>query len=196
MTSTKLKRFGVFALAVVLLSSCANTAHIEKDPSTNLENYKTYSWIEKEGSDTKDKDHKNDIAELNLRNTVNEELQKNGFSENKTNPDILLTYDILVEKNVKEERDPVYSRPYRRIYYNPYTRRYGTIYYPSQFLGYDSYRTPVKEGTITITMIDPKTDKTIWQGWATKEVNSSNITGKEVQRNVKTIFKKFDVASR
>ena len=193
MTSTKLKRFGVFAFAVVLLSSCANTAHIEKDPSTDLGNYQTYSWID---SDTKDKDHKNDIAELNLRNAVNKHLEKNGFSETKRNPDILLTYDILVEKNVKEGRDPVYSRPYSRVYYNRYTGRYGTIYYPSRFLGYESYRTPVKEGTITITMIDPKTDKTIWQGWATEELNSSNITGKEVQKNVKSIFKKFDVASR
>ncbi len=196
MTSTKLKRFSVFAFAVVLLSSCANTAHIEKDPLTNFENYKTYSWIEKQESDTKNKDHKNDIAESNLRNAVNKELQKNGFSENKRNPDILLTHDILVEKSVKEGRDPVYSRPYTRMFYNPYSRRYGTIYYPSQFLGYDNYRTPVKEGTITITMVDPKTDKTIWQGWATDEINSSQITGKEVQKNVKTIFKKFDVASR
>ncbi len=45
-------------------------------------------------------------------------------------------------------------------------------------------------------MIDPKTDKTIWQGWATDEINSSNITGKEIQKNVKSIFRKFDVASR
>ncbi len=196
MTSTKLKRFSVFAFAVVLLSSCANTAHIEKDPSTNLENYKTYSWIEKEGSNTRDKNHKNDIAELNLRNAVSKELQKNGLSENKRNPDILLTYDILVEKSVKEGRDPVYSRPYTRMFYNPYTRRYGTIHYPSQFLGYDNYRKPVKEGTITITMVDPKTDKTIWQGWATEVINSNIITTKEVQRNVRTIFRKFDVASR
>lgn len=195
MTSTKLKQLSVFVLAIVLLSSCANSAHIEKDPSANLANYKTYSWISNSDKDSVRHDHRNDLAEANIRYAVNQELQKNGYSEVKRNPDLLLTYDLLVEKNVKKQDDPVYSRPYTRVYYNPYSRRYGTIYYPSQFLGYDSYTTPVKEGTVTISMIDPKTDKTIWQGWSTKEVNSSNITRKEIQKNVKTIFRKFDVAS-
>lgn len=196
MTLTSLKRLIAFVCTVALLGSCANSAHIEKDPSINLGNYKTYSWVGDEKNDVKSRNHKNDIAELHIRRAVNQELQKNGFTEVKRNPDLLLTYDLLVEKNVKEQNDPVYSRSFSRLFYNPYSGRYGTIFYPSRFLGYDSYSLPVKEGTVTITIIDPKTDKTIWQGWATDEINSSNITAKEVQRNVKSIFKKFDVASR
>jgi hypothetical protein len=53
---------------------------------------------------------------------------------------------------------------------------------------------PIKEGTVTISMIDTKTDKTVWQGWTTDEVNSKNMTTKEIQNSVKSIFKKFDVA--
>ena len=198
MTSTKLKRFSVFMVAVVLLTSCTHTAHIEKDPSTNLANYKTYSWISNERSDSNrhdHRDHKNDLAEANIRYMVNQELQKNGFSEVKKNPDLLLTYDLLVERSEKQKNDPLYSSPLTRVFFNPYTRRYATIYYPSQFLGYDSYATPVKEGTVTISMVDPKTDRTIWQGWATNEINSANMTRKEIEKNVKTIFRKFDVAS-
>ena len=55
-------------------------------------------------------------------------------------------------------------------------------------MGYDSYETPVKEGTVTISIIDPKTDKTIWQGWSTNELMSNHITSKDVQKNVKSIF--------
>ena len=196
MTLTNLKRFSVFAFAVVLLTSCSSTAHIEKDPSISMGNYKTFSWVEDEKNDTKTKGHKNGIAEANVRKAVNEQLQKNGFTEVKRNPDLLLTYDLLVERSVKEQNDPVYSRSFTRLYYNPYTRRYGTLYYPPRFVGYDNYATPIKEGTVTISIIDPKTDKTIWQGWATDEINSTNMTGKEIQRNVKNIFRKFDVASR
>ena len=196
MLSRSFKQFSAFAFAVALLTSCANTAHIERDPSANLSSYKTYSWISNDQNNGKDKTHKNDIAESNIHAAVNQELQKNGYTEVKNNPDLLLTYDLLVEKSVKQQNDPLYSRPFTRLYYNPYSRRYGTIYYPSQFLGYDNYSTSVKEGTVTITMIDPKTDKTIWQGWATDEINSSRFTGKEIQKNVKTIFRKFDVASR
>ena len=196
MISKKLKQFSIFAFAAILLTSCANTAHIEKDPLADLSNYKTYAWISDVSDQNKSKTHKNDLAESNVQAAVNQQLQKNGFTEVKQNPDILLAYDLLVEKSVKKQSDPVYSRPFTRLYYNPYRGRWGTIYYPSQFLGYDSYSTPVKEGTVTVTIVDPKTDKTIWQGWATDEINSSNFTGKEIQKNVKSIFKKFDVASR
>ena len=196
MMSKTLKQLSAFAIAAVLLTSCANTAHIEKDPSANLSDYKTYSWISDDNGDKKSKAHKNDLAESNIHAAVNQQLQKNGFTEVKRNPDLLVTYDLLVEKSVKKQNDPVYSRPFTRVYYNPYRGRYGTIYYPSQFLGYDSYSTPIKEGTVTITIVDPKTDKTIWQGWATDEINNSNFTGKEIQKNVKRIFKKFDVAMR
>jgi hypothetical protein len=54
----------------------------------------------------------------------------------------------------------------------------------------------VREGTVTITMLDAKTDKTIWQGWTTDQVNSKNLTGKEIQNSVKSIFRKFDVAKQ
>ena len=191
---SQFKSFYVLVLAVgaMLLNSCGTSAHIEKDETANLRNYKTYTWIDKENKDKV----KNEIAAQNLKTIVNDELQKSGFREVKNNPDLLLSYDLLVEKNVKEQNEPVYSRPYSRVYYNPYTRRYGTLYYPSQFLGYDSYTTPVKEGTISISLIDAKTDKTIWQGWTTNELNSNQFSSKEVQKNVRSIFKKFDVASK
>jgi hypothetical protein len=191
---SRLKSFYVLVLAAgaMLLNSCGTSAHIEKDETANLANYKTYTWIDKESKDRMT----NEIAVQNLKTIVNQELQKNGFREVKRNPDLLLSYDMLVEKSVKEQSEPVYSRPYSRVYYNPYSRRYGTIYYPSQFLGYDSYTAPVKEGTVSISMIDARTDKTVWQGWTTEELNGSQFTSKAVQRNVRSIFKKFDVADR
>ena len=182
----------VLAVGAMVLNSCGTSAHIEKDETANFKNYKTYTWIDKENKDKV----RNEIAAQNLKSFVNDELQKNGFREVKNNPDLLLSYDLLVEKSVKEQSDPVYSRPYSRVYYNPYTRRYGTIYYPSQFLGYDSYSTPVKEGTVSISMVDANTDKTVWQGWKTDELNSNQFSSKEVQKNVRSIFKKFDIANK
>lgn len=191
---SQLKSFYVLVLAAgaFMLNSCGTSAHIEKDETANLGNYKTYTWIDKENKDQV----KNQIAAQNLKSIVNDELQKNGFKEVKHNPDLLVSYDLLVEKSVKEQSEPVYSQPYSRVYYNPYTRRYGTIYYPSQFLGYDNYRAPIKEGTVSISMIDAKTDKTIWQGWTTDELNNNFFSSKEVQKNVRSIFKKFDLASK
>jgi hypothetical protein len=48
----------------------------------------------------------------------------------------------------------------------------------------------------SVKMVDSKTDKVIWQGWTTAEVNNKNLTGKEIRNSIKIIFRKFDVASK
>jgi len=186
-----LKFLGIAALAGILLTSCASVAHVERDTTVNFSKYRTFAWV-----DTKEKEERkgNDLLERNVRNAVNMELQKQGWQESKSKPDVLLSYDILVERAVRESNNPVYSRPFTRTFYNPYTRRWSQIYYPSQLMGYDREAYEVREGTITISMIDAKTDKTVWQGWTTEQVNSRNLTSKEVQSSVRTIFRKFDVA--
>ncbi|HKZ65271.1 MAG TPA: DUF4136 domain-containing protein [Chitinophagaceae bacterium] len=182
-------------LAVVfLLASCASTAHIEKDDNTDFSKYKTFAWIEKEGKNN-DRNKNNDLTEQKVRDAVNKELEKTaGWRESKNNPDVLLSYDVLVERSVKQESEPVYSNPFARTFYNPYSRRLYRVYYPSRFVGYDSYSVNTREGTVTISMIDANTEKTVWQGWATDEVDSRNMTSKEIQSSVRAIFRKFDIA--
>lgn len=184
---------GTIALSAALfVTGCAGNAHIEKDKSADFTKYKTYAWVEKPESNEATQTKKNELTETNIRNSVNNQLQKIGWKEVSTNPDIMVNYELLVEKNEKEQKDPVYSQSYTRSYYNRYTGRVNTFYYPSQFQGYDTYTTTVKEGTVTVTMIDNKTDKAVWQGWTTNEINSRKMTGKEIDQSVKTIFKKFD----
>jgi hypothetical protein len=183
-----LKMWSGFLSFVFLLASCASTAHIEKDDAADFKSYRTFAWMDKENSSS-------NMMEQKMRQAVNRELEKSaGWKEVNNRPDVLLSYDVLVEKNIQEKNDPVYSRPYTRVVYNPYTRRYSTIYYPSEFLGYDRSQHEVREGTVTITMIDTKTDKAVWQGWTTDQVNSRNLTKKEIDNSVRAIFKKFDVA--
>lgn len=172
-----------------ILAGCSSTAHIEKDDSVDFNNYKTYAWIDK------DKKKVKNIAEEKIKDAVDTELGKTaGWRQVENNPDILLSYDVLVDKSIQQKNDPVYSRPYTRTFFNPYTRRYFYVYYPSRFVGYDNYDIPVQEGTVTISMIDGKTNKTVWQGWTTNEIDSRQIKSKEVQAAVRSIFRKFDIA--
>jgi hypothetical protein len=191
----KIMRLSGYISFVLLLAACGTTAHIEKDDHTDFSRYKTFAWIDKDGEGANDHNRRNDLTEQKIREAVNIELEKtSGWREVKNRPDVLLSYDVLVEKASRESNSPVYSRPYSRLVYNPYTRRYTTIYYPSQFVGYERDERPVKEGTVTISMIDARTDKTVWQGWTTDEVSNRNLTSKEIQNSVKAIFKKFDLA--
>lgn len=192
----KFRKLWSLPVAIVfLLASCTSTAHIEKDDNTDFSRYKTFAWIEKDGQGNNDKIKNNNLTEQKIRQAVNAELLKTaGWREVKHKPDVLLTYDVLVERSSREINSPVYSRPFTRLIYNPYTRRYTTIYYPSQFVGYERDERAIREGTVTITMIDSRTDKAVWQGWTTEEVNSKNLTTKEIQYAVRSIFKKFDIA--
>jgi hypothetical protein len=178
------------SLAIVfLLASCAPTAHVEKDDNTDFSHYKTFAWVEKE------KQSKNDLTEQKIRDAVSKELERSaGWRENKRNPDVLLSYDVLVERSSRSSSDPVYSRPFTRTFYNPYSRRFFNVYYPSQFMGYDNREIPVREGTVTVTMTDAKSEKTVWQGWSTDEVDSRHMSSKEIQSSVRAIFRKFDIA--
>ena len=181
------------ALSVAFfITGCAGSAHIEKDQSADFSKYKTYAWAEKPASKEVKKELRNGLTETSIRNSVNQQLQKVGWKEVNKNPDVMVNYELLVERNEREQRDAVYSQPFTRSYYNRYTGRVNTFYYPSQFSGYDTYTTTVKEGTVTITMIDSNTDKAVWQGWTTSDINNRKMTGKEIDQSVKTIFKKFD----
>lgn len=192
---TNLKQWGAYLALVFLVASCSPAAHIEKDDTTDFSRYKTFAWIDKDGNGKSDRNKTNDLAERKIREAVNSELQKTaGWRETSKNPDVLLSYDVLVERSVKTQSDAVYSQPFSRVFYNPYSRRYVNVFYPSRFMGYDTYDVPSREGTVTISMIDADSDKTVWQGWTTNEVDSRNLSTKEIQNSVKAIFRKFDVA--
>ena len=187
--------FVVMAVVIAMTTiACGTTAHIEKDETVNFNRYKTYSWISEKDKSLKER-NSNSLVDNNIKSAVAKQLEKAGWVESKSNPDVLLDYNILVENSVKEQTNPVYSRPFTRYFYNPVTRRVTGIYYPSQMLGYENYEIPFKAGTITLHMIDADNNKLIWQGWTTDEVNSHNLTGKEVNASVKAILKKFNPRS-
>jgi hypothetical protein len=184
------------AFAAILATGCSTPVHVQKDDTVNLSNYKTYMWVDTRANENDSTQRASAYADISVHNSVNAELRKLGWQEVSDNPDALVGYDVLVERTSEQRSDPVYSQPFTRSYYNRFTRRWNTIYYPSQFLGYDTYRVPVKEGTVTISLMDAKTDKTIWQGWTTENLNYSQLTDDEISRSVRNIFNKFDVASR
>lgn len=186
------KLWGGLLGVVFLLASCAPTAHVEKDDNVDFSQYRTFAWAEKDKAGKTGRN--SDLAEQKIRDAVTAELIKSGWQESKRKPDVLLSYDVLLERSVKQQSDPVYSNPFIRTFYNPYSRRFFNVYYPSQFMGYDRYNVPSKEGTVTISVVDANTEKVVWQGWATDEISGRHMTSREIQNVVKAIFRKFDIA--
>jgi hypothetical protein len=195
MKTVKWKLIGSIAVSALLIVGCSSPVHIQKDDSVDLSRYKTFAWADR-GSKDKERNRKNELMEQKFKEAVTKELTREGWRVDNRHPDALISYDVLVERGRRSQSDPVYSRPFIRTFYNPYARRFFSVYYPSQFIGYDDYETSIREGTVTITMTDANTNKEIWQAWTTNEVNSHNLTNKEINSAVKSIFRKFDVAKR
>ena len=190
--------FGSLLALAIAFVGCGVPAHVEKDPSVSLKNYRTYSWLTEHNSFHKDAKSYQNLQEKNLKEMVNQHLEKNGWREVRSNPDVLIDYDIMVENDVKNQSDPVYSSPFVRYFYNPFTRRINSAYYPSQYIGENNYAVPYKSGTITLNVVDTKTNNLVWQGWAETEITSKRLQQDDMKKVVKAIFKKFnaDVASR
>lgn len=169
--------------------NCSTPAYVERDNHFSRSDYKTYMWVETRARENDDSKRATAFADISVHNAVAAELENWGWRETTSNPDVLISYDVLVERGTESRSDPVYSQPFTRSYYNPYTRRWSTIYYPSQFIGYQEYETPVKDATVTITMFDANSDRKVWQGWTTERLTSSGFNDLDVNKSVRNIFK-------
>ncbi|OLY93231.1 protein of unknown function [Cnuella takakiae] len=190
------KLLGLLFLAAFVVSGCAAVAHIETDETVNFSQYKTYAWTESQVQDSVQKRKVSDLTERIIKDAVQVELEKQGWVESKQKPDVLLAYDVLVEKSIRDQSNPMFSRPFTRYMFNPYSGRWFGLHYPSQFLGYNNFSQEVREGTVTISMADARTEKTVFQGWATDEMSGRNLTKKDIQSTVRSIFRKFDTVKR
>jgi hypothetical protein len=191
-----MKKLWLPVLAAFVITGCGVQSYVEKDPSVNLNNYKTYAWIgDNNSKKNSDKPYK-DFQESYLVDLVSQNLDKNGFVPARpgAKADVLVDYDIMIENQVRSQSDPVYSRSFVRYFYNPYTGRINSFYYPSRYMGQNSYDVPYKSGTVTINIVDNDSKKLVWQGWAETEVTRKRIDKDDMNKIVKSIFRKMDVA--
>ena len=187
----KINVFVVSFIAMIILVSCGPTAYIQKAKNVDFSQYRSYAWVDAKGNERGNK--RVSITEQSIKEAFSHQLEiRYGLVANNRNPDILLSYDILVERGSKVVSDPMYSNGFFRTYYNPYHRRFYNVYYPSMFMGYDNYRVPTKEGTITITVTDARSEKTLMQGWASDEVEGRKLSSQQADKIVKSIIKKWN----
>ena len=126
-------------LTGLLVIGCSSPEYVQMDDTVNLNNCHTYIWVDTKANENDNSTRATAYADLSVKNAVNAELHKLGWREVSDNPDAFVSYDILVERSKEQRSEPVYSQPFTRMYYNPFARRWSTIYYPSQFIGYQNY---------------------------------------------------------
>jgi hypothetical protein len=188
----KIQWLSGLVMSVFVLAACGNKAYVQKDPSVDFSKIKTYAWVKAEKQKGTSRPGKtNDLTDNKIRASMDKNLYASGWRMTRRKPDVFLVYDVDIQKETRNINDPVYSQPMTRWYYSPWRRGYMPVYYPSEFLGYNNQQQIVNAGTLTLTIMDANTDKTIWQGWTTSDINGRRMTDKEIDDNVKAIIKKL-----
>ncbi len=182
----------VIALMTVVITSCETTARVQKDNTIDFKKFKNYAWVDVSIKDSTNQTPKmNDLIDRKIKASVDRNLSENGWTLNKKNPDVLIAYEMDVEKESRNVSTPVYTQPTYRYVYSPYSRRWVSIFYPSEFYGYRHSVKTVQQHTLTITLVEAETDKTIWQGWTTIDNTTTRLTDGEIDHNVHAIIKKL-----
>jgi hypothetical protein len=184
--------FVLSVFVLIMLGSCGRKVIVQKDDNFQAGKIRTYAWVAGTQKDSLTQKPKvNDLTDRRIRSIIDKNLQKNGWKESNQKPDVLLVYDVDVARENRNISDPVYTQPMTRWFYSPYGRRYVPVYYPSEFLGYDNRTQTYREGTLTLTVMNANTEKTIWQGSTSSELNGRKMSDKEINENAKAIIKKL-----
>jgi hypothetical protein len=183
---------GLIAIWLVL-AGCGPRTYVTKDNSYDISKVRTYEWVraQRDSIGRNRNPGTNDLTNNKIKMSMDNNLAAVGWQRARSNADVYLVYDVDVQRESRNVSDPVYSQPMTRWYYSPYRRGYVPVYYPSSLLGYNNSVETVNEGTITLTVIDAKTDKTIWQGSATSDINGRRMSDQEIDDYVKAIVKKL-----
>ncbi len=125
-----------------------------------------------------------------------------GYTTDLDTPDVLLQVTIVNKKQEKEIRYPVRPRPfyycnyyYCSVYYSPYHYDYYYKHYSNYCYGMGYCKETLKyvEGSITLNVIDRKSNKLIWAGTAKGDIYDPAYINRSIHPAVEAIMKKFPV---
>lgn len=187
--------FILLALSVGL-TACSNYNYYSVSNKKLNPSYKSFAWLP-ESKSKATKEYDNDIAHDKIVEATSTALENRGFKLNNKNPDILIKYTAGVTTTTKEYNEPVYyNQPSRLVprvgfargrafYYYAYTTPYPV------YVGSELRKMRVKEGSVMIDLIDRKSGKVIWRGWAEGEINNPEKAINDIPKIVDGIFKKL-----
>ncbi|MGV3763616.1 DUF4136 domain-containing protein [Parapedobacter sp.] len=166
-----MKKFILYFVPLMVLASCsAYQYHTTKIQSTDFSRYQTYGWLPPVDSLSKSY-FDNDIANANILETANRELEARGLTYSKDDPDLLFRYIAIVNNKSR----PLYGGyPYGAWGmwgYHPWMwgPRWGYYGYGwNRSIGEERYRA----GHIIIEARDRQSNTVIWQARGSGQVRS------------------------
>lgn len=166
----------------------AQTVETDRDLSAPIYNYKTFAWMSNIDKIPSDKIYvgpngvlvyNNQSARSKIKDAIKYELEARGYKfMNNTNADFYVTFNIM-------------EQPATLTTYNGYK---------TASIGLDTFRTQeniektaVDPGTVLINFIDSKTNKQVWQGFASGILKPQMVNDQaQVKQAISAIFREYN----
>jgi len=206
--NTKLTNY-ILLFAVILLNlvSCSPVqVYSDYDRTADFTKYKSYAWLHRSDS-IHNYFYDNEIIERNVKNYVNDEMAKRGYTLDVKNPDLLMEYHITSKMKTYTVSNPIYNNNmmgYQPAYgmnngmygYNtarPYGYNNTPYYQSSQPMGYQQQQVTYDEGTLLVDVIDRKLNQLIWRGWSVGTLTDEAALESELSGDIHKIFKNYPI---
>jgi len=184
-----MKKLFVYILPMVMVAiSCASYQyHTTKITNKDFSQYRTYGWLPPVDSLSKSY-FNNDIAQTNIMETANRELEARGLTYTKDNPDLLFRYIAIVNNKSKPIYAPMYGfYPWGMWGYHPWAWGWNMGW--NRPVGKEHYRA----GHIIIEARDRQTDTVIWQARGSGEVRTPEDAINKLPEVVAEIMDQYPV---
>lgn len=150
---------------VLLLGACSPAMRVTSDfdQNVNFSQYKTFNFYNLKTSGS--------VSQLNaerIADAIRAELVAKGMQEVNSNPDLMVNAVTIVKEKQQVSATTNYYG-YGGLY-----RPYGYWGGMGMGSGYTTVNTyDYKDGSLTIDIVDAKTNKMVWQGTGNKEIDKS-----------------------
>jgi hypothetical protein len=182
LTNRKLRREPIAVLtAMLLLAACTSAppkSQSMRDPQANFAAYRTYGWQDAPQVDGQDAPLR--LLDQNIRAAVAAEMQKRGYVEAATDPDLKIAYETASQQKI--ENSPV------RVGVG--VGNWGGNVGGSVGVSSASVRN-YQEGTLVIHAIDRARNAEVWQGSISGKMNKGGVEAAAVQRAVAAAMQDF-----
>lgn len=183
---------------MAILSSCSSYNYYSVSNKKLGTAYRNYAWLP-EGKSKASSFYDNDVVADRIMEAASTELNNRGFKLNNKRPDVLIRYTAVLNNETKSYNEPVYyDAPGRYVPRIGLHRGRAFYYYAYRnpfpvYVGNEQRTVNVKQGSIIIDLIDRKSKKVIWRGWAEGELNNPEKAIAQLPKVVENIFKKLPV---
>ena len=177
-----MKKLMLLTLATGILSACSSVSvKRDFDTATDFGRLKTFAWQHDEQPETGDPNLDNDLNDQRIRNAVVANLEAKGFQAvGRAEADFLVAYFVDRRRKLSSSSVSIGMGRSRG-------GRYGGVGYGTEISEYD-------QAILTIDIVDPADDKTIWRGVGTRSAYTGSNPDKYAKRTsdtVEKILKKF-----